>query len=247
MTRTKGAFLPLRVTSWIILSSPPPARAETGSWSDETEVSLTMNRPESVEGHMRMGDLESVPSLRRSLLMGGVGFGLVSLCVFATVAFAERWMYAQLGLLGAYLAWTTLFILLGGAVLGSLVAGRWRLPRFYLLFGLAFFAYAAGWVGAYFVLRGAAGEWVGSLAGSLLMGFVLAVGFGTVRSALKLSAILFVANSAGYFLGSALNNWIGATAGMLLWGAAYGLSLGAGLGAVLHLAQVQRSGSLASK
>ena len=70
----------------------------------------------------------ALPSLVRSLLTGGLGFGLVSLCVFATVAFGERWMYEHLGLLGAYLAWTALFILLGGGVLGSLVVGRWRLP-----------------------------------------------------------------------------------------------------------------------
>src|SRR3712207_32581 len=80
-----------------------------------------------------------VPSLRRSLLTGGLGFCVVSLCVFSTVAFAERWMYTRLGLYGAYLAWTALFILLGGGTLGSLVVGRWRLPRFYALFGLAFF------------------------------------------------------------------------------------------------------------
>jgi hypothetical protein len=165
----------------------------------------------------------------------------VSLCVFATVAFAERWMYARLGLYGAYLAWTALFILLGGGVLGSLVVGRWRLPRFYPLFGLAFFAYAAGWVGAYFILRGAAGEWVGSVAGCLLMGSVLAAGFGVARSALNLSAALFVAHSVGYFLGSALNDFVGGRAGMLLWGASYGLCLGAGLGAVLHLAQTRRA------
>ncbi len=199
-----------------------------------------MNRSESNDGHMAAaGDSDAVPSLGRSLLTGGLGFGLVSLCVFATVAFAERWMYTQLGLFGAYLAWTALFILLGGGVLGSLVVGRWRLPRFYLLFGLAFFAYAAGWVGAYFAVRGAAGEWLGSLAGSFLMGSALAIGFGTARSAVKLSAVLFVANSVGYFLGSALNNSVGGSAGMLLWGTAYGLFLGAGLGAVLHLAQAR--------
>lgn len=180
----------------------------------------------------------AVPTLGRSLLTGGLGFGLASLCVFATVAFAERWMYAQLGLLGAYLAWTALFILLGGSALGSLVVGRWRLPRFYLLFGLAFFAYAAGWVSAYFALGGTAGEWIGSLAGSFLMGSVLAIGFGVARSALKLSAALFITNSVGYFLGSALNNALGGIAGMLMWGTAYGLCLGAGLGAVLHFAQL---------
>lgn len=180
------------------------------------------------------------PSLGRSLLTGGLGFALASLSVFATVAFAERWMYTHLGFLGAYLAWTALFILLGGTVLGSLVAGRWRLPRFYLLFGLAFFTYAAGWVGAYLSFRGAAGEWIGSLAGSLLMGSVLAIAFGCARSALNLSAALFIANSLGYFLGSALNNSIGGRAGMLLWGTVYGLCLGAGLGAVLHNVQSRR-------
>src|SRR5215210_7849390 len=178
-----------------------------------------MNHPESNERREISGDVrgrvvDGVPALRRSLLTGALGFGLASLCVFATVAFAERWMYARLGLYGAYLAWTALFILLGGGALGLLAAGRWRLPRFYLLFGLAFFAYAAGWVGAYFALRGPAGEWLGSLAGSVLIASVLAVGLRALRSAVKLSAILFVANSVGYFLGSALNNAIGGRAGM---------------------------------
>ena len=198
-------------------------------------------------GAVRAENFGAAPSLRRSLLTGGLGFCLVSLCVFATVAFAERWMYARLGLPGAYLAWTALFILLGGGVLGSLVVGHWRLPRFYLLFGLAFFAYAAGWVGAYFTLRGKAGEWVGSLAGSLLMGSVLAFGFGAPRSAPNLWAALFVANSVGYFLGSALNDSVGGRAGMLLWGAAYGLCLGAGLGAALHLAQARRDAGSSSE
>lgn len=198
---------------------------------------MATNRSEPADGGMAHSPT-GIPSLGSSLAIGGVGFSLVSLAVFATVAFGERWMYAQLGLFGAYLAWTAFFILLGGGVLGSLVAGRWRLPRFYLLFGLAFFAYAAGWVAAYFVFRGAAGEWVGSFAGSVLMGVVIAAGFGALRSAVKLSPILFAANSIGYFLGSALNNTIGGAAGMLLWGTAYGLFLGAGLGAVLHLAQL---------
>jgi hypothetical protein len=181
----------------------------------------------------------SVPSLQRAIVTGGLGFGLVSLCVFATVAFGERWMFTHLGLLGAYLAWTALFILLGGAVLGSLVVGRWRLPKFYLLYGIAFFVYAAGWIAAYFSLPGFAGEWLGSLVGSILMAIALATGFGAIRSTVKLSAILFVANSCGYFLGSALNNQVAGRGGMLLWGIVYGLFLGAGIGAVLQLAQTE--------
>jgi hypothetical protein len=183
---------------------------------------------------------QSVPSLGRSIATGAIGFCLVSLCVFATVAFAERWMYQTLGLSGAYIAWTLLFILLSGAVFGSLVVGRWRLPRFYLLFGLAFFAYAAGWVIAYFTLRNTAGEWIGSLAGAILMALVFAAGFGTLRATLKLSALLFVSHSLGYFLGSALNNSFGGRIGMLLWGIAYGLFFGAGIGAALQMVQQQR-------
>ncbi|HWN10021.1 MAG TPA: hypothetical protein VNO50_12285 [Pyrinomonadaceae bacterium] len=179
----------------------------------------------------------TLPSLPRSVVIGGLGFGLASLCVFATVAFGERWMYQQLGLWGAYLVWTALFILLGGAALGSLVVGRWRLPKFYLLYGIAFFAYAVGWCGAYFTLRGSTGEWVGSVAGSVLMALVFALGFGAMRLILNLSVILFIANSLGYFAGSALNDYLGGKAGMLLWGISYGLCLGAGIGAVLHLSQ----------
>ena len=182
----------------------------------------------------------AVPSLSKSIITGALGFALVSLCVFATVAFCEGWMYRNLGLLGAYLAWTALFILLAGAVFGSLVVIRWRLPKFYLLFGLAFCAYAAGWMLAYFTLRDGAGEWAGSLAGSVLMALVFATGFGSIRSMLKLSAVLFVSNSLGYFVGSALNNSIGAHAGMLLWGVAYGLFFGAGIGAALQLVQRDR-------
>jgi hypothetical protein len=182
----------------------------------------------------------TVPSLARSIATGAIGFSVVSLCVFATVAFAERWMYQTLGLFGAYLTWTVLFILLSGAVFGSLVVVRWRLPGFYLLFGPAFFAYAAAWMIAYFTLRNTAGELVGSLAGSVLMAIVFAAGFGSLRSTVKLSAVLFVSNSLGYFLGAALYNSFNGQMGMLLRGVVYGLFFGAGIGAALQLVQQQR-------
>jgi hypothetical protein len=179
----------------------------------------------------------NIPSLGRSVLIGGLGFAVVSLCVFATVAFGERWMYRNLTVIGAYVSWTVLFIALGGAVLGSLVSGRWRLPRFYLLYGGAFFAYAVAWVFAYFVLEEPIDEWLGSLGASVLMALVFAAGFGVMRSVLKLSALLFIANSIGYFIGAILNFRIGGSTGMLLWGVVYGLCLGAGIAAVLHFAQ----------
>jgi len=182
------------------------------------------------------------PSLQRSVLTGALGFGAVSLCVFATVAFAERWMYTHLGVVGAYVLWTVLFIALGGAVLSSLVVvERWRFPKFYLLFGLAFFCYAAGWMFAYFVVRGAADEWLGSLAGSVLMALVFAAGFRVMRSALKFAVLLFLANSLGYFLGAWIYFSLRSPAGMLLWGVIYGVFLGAGIAAVLHYAQRERA------
>ena len=54
-------------------------------------------------------------SISQAVLKGGIGFCVVSLLVFATVAFGERWMYMRLGVLGAYVVWTLAFILLGGA------------------------------------------------------------------------------------------------------------------------------------
>jgi hypothetical protein len=185
----------------------------------------------------RHGVPGSIPSLGRSLLIGGFGFCFASLCVFATVAFAERWMYRNLGLSGAYIVWTVLFILLGGALLSPLVIGPGRLGRFQFLFGMAFLLYAAGWVGSYFTLRGFAGELVGSIIGSILMALVIAIAFGVIKSFLSLAVALFIGNSAGYFLGSSLHHSIGGKTGMLLWGVLYGLCLGSGLGLSIFLAQ----------
>ena len=178
-----------------------------------------------------------VPSLNRAVATGATGFGLVSLCVFATVAFAERWLFQHFGLLGTYLIWIVLFILLSGAVFGSPVVVRWQLPKFYLLFGLAFFAYAAAWMIAYFKLGRTAGEAVGSLVGSMLMAIIFAAGFRALKSLLKVCVVLFVANFFGYFVGAALFDSISEPAGMLLFGVVYGLFFGAGIGAVLHLVQ----------
>src|SRR5262249_12034618 len=153
------------------------------------------------------------------------------------VAFAERWMYRNLGMSGAYVVWTVLFIFLGGALLSPVVIGPGGFWRFQLLFGSAFLLYTVGWVGSYFILRGAAGEWAGSIIGSTLMAIVIAVAFGVMKTFFAQTAVLFIANSAGYFLGGLLNNSIRGETGMLLWGVVYGLCLGVGLGLSIFLAQ----------
>jgi hypothetical protein len=176
-------------------------------------------------------------SFSRSIATGAIGFALVSLCVFATVAFGERWMYRNLGVLGSYVAWMVLFVVLSGALFGSLVVGRWRLPQFYLLWTSAFFAYAIVWMIAYFALGRTVGELVGAVVGSIFMAIVLASGFRRPAAITKLSAILFVANALGYFLGDAIFTSLLNQTGMLLFGLVYGLFFGAGIGAALHLVQ----------
>jgi len=69
------------------------------------------------------------------------------------------------------------------------------------------------------------------------MAVVLAAGFRTFRSTVKLSAVLFVSNTLGYFLGAALFDSLSEPIGMLLFGVVYGLFFGAGIGAALQLVQ----------
>jgi hypothetical protein len=185
-------------------------------------------------------DVGRVPSLNYSLWFGALGFCLAALLVFATVAFAESWMFRHLGFYGAYATWTVLFILVGGLVLSPLVTVRRRSAWFQLVFGAAFLAYAVAWMAAYFTLRGSTGEWVGSLAGSVLMGLALALAFDARQTALKLIVVLCITNCAGYFLGAALFYSIRGTIGMLVFGLVYGLFMGAGLGVALHLCQARR-------
>jgi hypothetical protein len=179
----------------------------------------------------------ALSSSQRFILKGSYRFCLASLAVFATVAFVERWMYDNLTLLGAYLVWTILFVALGSLALRPLVTGPVSTARFYGVFGAGFFAYAAGWVFAYFLFRGTTGEWVGSLAGSVLLVLVIAGAFKSWRSVPFLSLMLFALHSVGYFLGSILHSSLGGRIGMLLWGVAYGAFFGAGLGFVLYSAQ----------
>lgn len=180
-----------------------------------------------------------IPTLRQSLLIGCAGFTFASLLVFATVAFGERWMYRNLGLTGAYLLWTILFIAAGGAMLSPLVIGPGRLPRFYLPFGAAFFLYSVGWTGAYFTLRGTAGEWIGTLLGAVLMALAFGWTFRAWRSLPLLATVLFVCNAAGYFVGSIIFNSLPGQIGMVLWGLVYGLFFGVGIGAALFFAQAR--------
>lgn len=183
-----------------------------------------------------------------------LGFGAASLVVFGMWAFAGRSMYRYLGEAGAYAVWAIVFIALAGGALNPLVIGPRTLGRFYGLFALAFGAYALWWSLSWFVLKGRAGEWAGSLLGCIALGLVLSWGFAARRGRLRIIAVLFVLHTAGYFLGSvlfefcrgpsgaeffgdSLSNAGRAALAKFLWGAAYGAGLGAGLGYALFECQ----------
>ena len=194
--------------------------------------------PDAIAGRARLSAGQTrFPTQRQSLWYGGLGFCLASTAVFVTVGCGRPWMYRYLGLLGPYVIAAALFVLLGGGILSRLVVGPGRMVRFYLLFSIAFLAYAAIWVTTYLVLGGVIGELVGSVTGTPVMGVVLAWAFGAKKQLPKLVLGLTLANSAAYFLGRFLYWAIGGQLGMILFGVSYGAIFGLGLGYALFLAQ----------
>lgn len=145
-----------------------------------------------------------IPSFVRSLSVSALGFCLVSLASFSAWAFGGRFFYAHIGEVGLYAVCALLFVGLTGYVLHRLVIGPGSLGRFYKLFTVAFGAYAVAWCVAWFSLRGKQGEWMGSLAGTLLMAVVLANAFSAPRAAFHVATVLFITHSAGYFTGGYL-------------------------------------------
>jgi len=194
--------------------------------------------PESVAARTRASDgSHEIPTLAQSLVHGGVGFGFVSVVVFAVWAFAGRRLSENLGEAGFYSVCALVFIGLAGFDLRRLVIGPDALGRFYGLFAAGFGAYAVSWCLAWFLVRGKAGEWIGSLAGSVVLALVFTTAFAATGNLLRVGLVLFLAHSAGYFLGGFIYASFGGTPGMLLWGAAYGLEFGAGLGYTLYHCQ----------
>ena len=195
-----------------------------------------------------MNSSASTPSFSAlsSVLRGSLGFAAVSLAGFSVWAFAGRWFYKNTGEIGLYLACAVVFLGLSGLLLHPLLHGPGSLIRFYKVFIPAFIAYAVVWCAAWFVGKTGVGEWVGSLAGSLVFTVLIGRSLGNLQSWCWAAAVMFVAHSAGYFLGGKLMYWMigpgGAEmfAGMaksqvslmakLGWGLLYGLGFGSGLG-----------------
>jgi hypothetical protein len=169
------------------------------------------------------------------LIRGALRFAAASTLVFSTVAFAERWMYQNLTIAGAYVVWTALYLIVAPASFMSMVGDAAKRRLFPLWFNVAFFAYCVLWCAGWFESPNTLGEVIGCIAGSLALVGVL-VWRGYVGTPLPVAgAVLAICNLIGYFVGGYLNARFGGPTGMLVWGALFGAGTGAGIGAILTL------------
>jgi hypothetical protein len=178
-------------------------------------------------------------TMGRSVGIGATGFTLASIAAYSVWAFAGRPLYRSIGNAGFYSVCAVVFILLGSILLRPLT--RVPLARFSAIFTTAFLGYAVAWCAAWFGIKGRSGEWLGSLAASIVFCVVLAAWFNAWRALLFASIVLFVAHSIGYFAGSWSHYALGhdqPTLAKLAWGFFHGLGMGAGLGFAFY--QVQR-------
>jgi hypothetical protein len=200
------------------------------------------------------GETPLVPSLAESVLRGAIGFTVVSVAGFAPWALGGRALHHALGEIGLYAVCALVFIALTGLFLHRLIIGPGSLVRFYLLFTMAFSAYAFCWTVAWILLRGHGGSVVGLLVGTSVMAWIFVRAFGAPDVFLQVATALFVLNALGYFAGGwsesaiariKIDHLIGMTVdrktrlsiAMLSWGLCYGVGLGAGLGLAFHWCQ----------
>jgi hypothetical protein len=200
----------------------------------------------------------STLSVTRAVLEGAGRFAVVSVAGFSVWAFAGNWFRGPGGEAGLYAAITLVFVSLAGLLMYPLVEGPRPLARFYSVFVPAFLAYGLAWSLCWFLLRFGAGEYLGSLAGSICFVSVCGWRFGNTRSVLVVGLVFFAAHSLGYFAGGKLMFFLmspgaaGILSGLsksqrvtiaeLCWGALYGLGFGAGLGYAFQVFQAPRPG-----
>ena len=173
-------------------------------------------------------------SLAKALLIGTGGFTVASLIVYGFWLAAGRTVQRTMGEAGFYTACAVLFVVLGAVLLKPLA--RLSFPRFAMVYGAAFLAYALCWCLAWFLVRGRPGEWLGAFAGSFAFCVVLAAAFRVWPSLLVSTLVLFAGHSAGYFLGGLAYQRVSVLP-QIAWGLFYGLGTGAGIGYAFYKAQ----------
>jgi hypothetical protein len=188
-------------------------------------------------GGIEINSLQSTAS--RSTGFGALMFGVVGVVVFGLWAGTGPAMYRWGGEVGAYLVWAAVFMGMAGLGLGRLVVGRDNRLRFLGCFALAFGAYSAVWMAAWFVFPNRTGEVAGAMAGTAVFALILCRAFEAPASWSDTALYLFIGNAAGYFAGDLAHRWLGGDAGKLAWGLLYGLGFGAGIGASLYAVQAE--------
>lgn len=165
------------------------------------------------------------------VFMSGLRFSLVGLAGFAPWVFGA----GKFGSTGAlYTACAIPFFLLGGLALYPDVRGRLGLGKTYLLFFVAFFAFAACWCLLYLTVHGKHGEVYGALAGTIALCLILRFTFRQKGGFLEALGVVFTLFTVGYFIGDWLFYKViprsHAAWGQLAWGICFGFGFGAGLG-----------------
>ena len=178
-----------------------------------------------------------LPNLRQSLVVGTVGFTIVSVVAFAVWALGGRTISRALGTGGFYTAVALVFLAGGGRAFRAILIGE-NLGRFYPLFVAGFALYAGAWIAGSLMFK-STGEWLGAAIGPLPMALLFCGAFRAWPQFFRCALLLVGCHFAGYFTADRLfqiealkNQW-----GMLVWGLVYGIGFGAGLSLTLYHCQ----------
>ena len=198
--------------------------------------------PEQVLSREPSPRADRFPSLAYSMIYGALSFGVVSVVAYTI------WGFRLIrGAAGMYSATALIYIVLAGLALSHLVRGTGTAPRFAVLFGIAFLAYAVAWCAFWFGLGGKyyADFW-GSVAGLAILTWLVRRAFGQRDRLLLCFVTVLALHSAGYYLGVYLYGNVRGSTGRLLFGAGHGLGFGAAMGFLLFHAQAALKARLAN-
>lgn len=191
--------------------------------------------PEQVQQRTNPSNLAPIKTMGASMLFGASSFGIVSTLAYSLWAF--RLVRGEAILFSAI---AVVYLGLSGLALGRLSIIPGSLLRFMGLFALSFLLYAIVWCVFWFGLGGQHhADLFGSAVGLLLMALIFHKAFGANAGLVASFSILFAFHTLGYYAGEICSAEVGRRAGRLLWGACHGLGFGAGLGALIHLCQLQ--------
>jgi hypothetical protein len=180
----------------------------------------------------------ALPTLSQSVLVGTLGFAMVSIVAFSIWAVGGHALARALG--PGFYALIAVVLLVGGALIFKpIIIGR-NLVRFAVLFALGFVLLSGVWIAGYLSrLPHRLGEWTGVVLGPATLAGTLCLGFRARLQMVRCVGLLVISHTGAYLCGDllfslpALQNQYG----MLLWGVVYGAGFGAGISLTLYYCQ----------